>query len=155
MAKMNKTLLAVSLIILCNICAFSQSKSIADAKVEIQTFSNFGNFSITHDDRKDLTSAKVSINLREDNKSLSKTFKKFSLEITAIYSGIAIDNKPFRNTLCIRTQSKGFKFANNNSLTVMLENEEVNFGNANRSTKAKGRESKRKSMLGYYSRTCF
>jgi len=57
-----------------NVFAYSQGKSLVDAESEIKTFKNFESFSVTYNDRKDLTTATVSIDIRNDDKALKKTF---------------------------------------------------------------------------------
>lgn len=138
MMTMNKTFAAAFLLLIFSVCAFSQTKSISEAETEIKTFKNSANFSVTYDDPKDLTTAKVLLDIRENTEALQKPFKKFDWEITSIFSGIEIDGKPVRNVLCINTQSKKPNFASGNTLLILLENEEVNFGEANRFSEVKG-----------------
>lgn len=135
---MNKFFAAVSLVLILSVFSFSQTKSIADAESEIKTFQNFANFSIVYDDPKDLTMAKVLLDIRQNNESLQKPFKQFDWEITSIFSGNAIDEKPVRNLLCINTQSKKPNFAGNNTLTILLGSEKINFGDPNRLSEVKG-----------------
>lgn len=135
---MNKFFAAISLVLMFSVFAFSQTKSIADAEMEIKTFQHFAGFSVVYDDSKDLTTAKVLLNIRETDANLQKSFKKFDWEITSIYSGNAIDEKPVRNVLCINTQSKRPNFASNNMLTILLGSEEINFGDPNRLSEVKG-----------------
>lgn len=135
---MNKFFTAVLLTLFFSVFSFSQTKSIADAQTEIKTFQNLANFSVFYDDPKDLTTAKVLLDIRETDENLQKSFKKFEWEITSIYSGNAIDEKPVRNVLCINTQSKRPNFASNNTLTILLGKEDVNFGEPNRSSEVKG-----------------
>jgi len=142
MVKINKIALMLVFAVVFNVFAYSQGKSLVDAESEIKTFKNFESFSVTYNDRKDLTTATVTINIRNDDKALKKPFKKFVWEIASIYSGIAIDDRPVRNVLCIKTQSKGFRFARSNSLVVRLPDEKVDFGVPNRFTEAKGRRVK-------------
>ncbi len=136
--KMNKLALITFALFLLSLSVFPQNKSIADAETEIKSFQNFTSFSVSYDDPKDLTTAKVVIDLRNDEKSLKKSFKKFYWELISIYSGNAIDQKPVRNLLCLNTQGKRLRFGSNNLLTFMLENESVDFGEPQRSTKVKG-----------------
>lgn len=136
--KMNKFFAAISLSLIFSVFAFSQTKSIADAESEIKNFQNFANFSVIYEDRKDLTTAKVLLDIRQNDETLQKPFKKFDLEITSIYSGNAIDTKSVRNILRINTQSKKPNFASNNVLIFILGSEEINFGDPNRLSEVKG-----------------
>jgi hypothetical protein len=138
MMKMNKFYMVISLVLFLSVFVFSQTKSIADAGSEIKTFQNFANFSVVYEDSKDLTTVKFFLDIRETDENLQKSFKKFEWEITSIYSGNAIDEKPVRNVLCINTQSKRPNFASNNTLTILLGKEDVNFGEPNRSSEVKG-----------------
>lgn len=135
---MNNFFTAILLIFIFSVFAFSQTKSIADAEIEIKSFQNFANFSVAYDDPKDLTTARVLLDVRANDVNLQKPFKKFEWEITSIFAGNAIDEKPVRNVLCINTQSKKPNFASNNTLTVLLGKEEINFGEPNRLSEIKG-----------------
>ncbi len=144
MTKMNKFISAISLILLLSIFTFSQTKSIADAESEIKTFQNFANFSVVYDDPKDLTTAKVLLDINQNDEILQKSFKKFDWEFSSVFSGNSIDDKPVRNILCIYTQSKRLVFASNNTLTILLGNEEINFGDPNRLSEVKSGKVKEK-----------
>jgi hypothetical protein len=129
----------VSFIVLLNVLAFSQSKSIPDAQNEIKTFQNFSSFAVSYNDPKDLTTATVILDIREDSaKPFQKQFKKFEWEVTSVFAGNKIDDKPVRHTLCLNTQSKRFFFASNNLLTIFISGEEIDFDIPNRSTEVKG-----------------
>lgn len=135
---MNKFISAIWLILILSVFAFSQTKSITDAESEIKTFQNFANFSVSYDDPKDLTTAKVLLDIRANDEILQKSFKTFDWELSSVFSGNVIDDKPVRNILCIYTQSKRPIFASNNLLTILLGNEAINFGDPNRLSEVKG-----------------
>ena len=120
--------------------SFSQTKSIEEVQSEINTFQDSAAFSVSYNDPKDITTLSLKFDLRGNDKALIKKFKELSFEMSAIYSGIGIDNKPFRNLLCITSRAKRFHFASNNDLLVGIDGETITFSSPDRSTEVKGRK---------------
>ncbi len=139
---MNRFIPKILAIFLFSVSAFSQTKPLTDAQAEIKTFSNPENFSVVYDSAKYVTKAEVSFDILERKTPLSKIFKKFGFKITSLFAIDGIDTKPVRSTLCINTQSKRFHFSSNRNLTLTINSEVINLGEANRSTKVKGRKIK-------------
>lgn len=135
---MNKFCLNILLVLLFAVGVFSQTKSIEKAGTEIKTFANFEKYSIVYDAAKYVTKAEVSFDIIEPKTPLEKQFKKFAFVITSLFAINGIEEKSVRNTLCINTQSKKFYFASDRNLTLKLDNETINLGEADRSTEVKG-----------------
>ena len=137
----NKFLLSSLLILIFSFCIFAQTKSIADTENQIKNFNSPANFSVAYDISKYVTKAELSFDLLTEKDPLEKQFKSFSWQIFSLFAIEGIDTKPVRNTLCIITQSKkGFKFASDRNLNILLDSEEINLGEADRSTELKGRK---------------
>lgn len=139
---MNKFFVLIPIILLFTIQLFSQTKSVTDAETQITSFINSGNFSAVYDQSKYVTKAEVSFDILEPKTPLEKQFKAFEFQITSLFADNGIDQKPVRNTLCINTQSKKFNFASDRNLTILLDGEIINLGEADRSTEVKGRKIK-------------
>jgi len=141
----NKRLL-VSFAFLLAVCisSFAQTKSVEEVQAEINSFQNPTAFSIIYNDPKDITTLSLKFDLRGNDKILIKKFKELSFEMSSIYSGIGIDNKPVRNLLCITSRAKRFHFASNNELLIGIEEETITFTSPDRSTEVKGRKVKEK-----------
>lgn len=128
------------------VCAniFSQTKSIEQVQTQINSFPNAEAFSVSYNDRKDITTLSLKLDLRGTDKALLKKFKELFLEMTSIYSGNLVDNKPVRNLLCINSRAKRFYFASNNDLLIQLDTETIKFVSPDRSTKVKGKKVREK-----------
>jgi hypothetical protein len=142
MTMMNRILLTISLILIFSGSLFSQTKSLADADAEIKGFANPGQFSAVYDQAKYVTRATVSFDIVEPKTPFSKQFKKFEFQIRSLFADNGIDTKPVRSTLCINTEGKRYFFASSRNLTIRLDGETINFGEADRSTEVKGRKVK-------------
>ena len=99
-------------------------------------------FSARYKEKGDLTVVKVLIELRNEIETLKKKFKEFTFEIESIYVGPAIDEKPHRIRLCIKTRSKRFHFARENRLRLELDDGPIEFPSANRSSQLRGRKAR-------------
>ena len=126
------------MILLFSVCAFSQVKTVDDAKNEINTFANSKQFSVVYDSAKYATVAKVKFDIVERKTPFQKIFKEFGFTITSLFSNKGIEAKTSRTTLCINTRSKKFFFSSNRNLTLTVDNEAINLGEADRSTNVKG-----------------
>ena len=120
--------------------ARAQTKSFEDARIEITKFKNPELFSVAYE--RDLTTVKLSFDLREDNKSLRKPFKEFVFELSSVYSGPSIDHKPIRSLVCIRTRSKKFYFSSNRDLTFFADSKILRFFEGERSTELRKRKAR-------------
>lgn len=139
---MNRLLAGIPLILLLSICVFSQPKSLSEAETEIKTFANFGNFSAVYDAAKYVTRVEVGFDILEPNDALQKQFKKFEFRLTSLFAVRGIEDRSARNTLCLNTQSKRFYFSSERNLTILLDGDTINLGEADRSTEVKGRKVK-------------
>ncbi len=131
------------LIIVCcfNGILFSQTKSLEQVRSAINDSSRPELFSAIYE--KDLTTIKLSFDLREDNIGLQKPFKEFVFELTSIYAGPAVDGKPVRSRICINTRAKKFYFSSNRELTLFVDSSPLKFASGERTTelqKGKTRE---------------
>ena len=142
MTVMNKSFFLTIILLLISNFTFSQTKSVEKLEAEINRFEKPSLFSAAYLDRKDTTIVKLSLNLREENKGLKKKFREFVLELIAIYAGPGIDNKPFRNLLCINTRGKKFHFASNNTLTLLLNSGPIEFRSPDRKTEFRKRKTR-------------
>jgi len=140
MSCINKVILVLALILLGSAISLSQTKSVENIESEIANLKNPQPFSVHYNNRKDITTIKLSISLRGESKILRKRFKELFLETSTIYSGIGIDDKPFRNLICIKTRAKKFYFSNDRNLSIGLDEDALNLPNGNRSTKVRGRK---------------
>lgn len=140
--KMNKTFSVILLIMLFAIGVFAQIKPLAEARAEIKSFAQAEQFSILYDQSKYVTKADVTFDIVERKTPFSKIFKKFEFRLLSLFADKGVDTKPVRSTLCINTQSKKYYFSGNRNLTLILDNETINLGEADRSTEVKGRKIK-------------
>ncbi len=132
MNRVRNIVLLAALLALTGLNGFSQTKSIEQLQKEITAFKQSDLFSVTYE--RDITTVLLSFDLRGDDKGLKKKFKEFVFKLSAIYVGPGIDEKPFRNRLCVKTRSKKFHFASNRNLTLSLDEDTIDFGSAERST---------------------
>jgi hypothetical protein len=139
---MNRFFAGIWLTMVFSICAFSQTKPLSDVETEIKTFANSGNFSAVYDSAKYVTRVEVGFDILEPKDALQKQFKKFQFKLTSLFAVQGIEERSVRNTLCVNTQSKRFYFSNDRNLTVRLDGETINLGEADRSTEVKGRKVK-------------
>ena len=135
---MSKILNSCVIILFFAVCVCAQTKSIADAENQIKNFSNPANFSVVYDSSRYVTQAELNFDLLEEKDPLAKQFKKFGWRISTLFAVEGIDRKPVRNTLCLITQSKKFQFASSRDLTLRLDSETINLGEADRSTELRG-----------------
>ena len=140
MSYLNKILLVFAVISLGSGISMSQTKTVENIEKEIANLENPQSFDVNYNNRKDITTLKLTIDLRGESKVLRKRFKELFLETNAIYSGTGIDNKPFRNLLCVKTKAKQFYFSNDRNLRILLSEDSLNLPNGNRSTKVRGRK---------------
>lgn len=131
-----RILAIICLILASALGAFAQTKSIDTAVAEISAFTDAGAFSISYDESKYLTSVELNFEILGPEDPLRKRLKKYDLQLTSFYTFRGIDANPVRNVLCINSQSKGKEwiFARENALTIFFENDEIEFGEPNRST---------------------
>ena len=139
---MTKSKLLLTLIPILFVCTsiFSQTKSIEVTQTEINSFSNPEAFSVSYNDRKDITTLSLKFDLRGTDKALLKKFKELFFEMSSIYAGNLVDNKPVRNLLCVNSRAKRFHFASNNDLLIGLDSEIIRFVSPDRLTNVKGKK---------------
>ncbi len=137
---MNRFLLTISLIFIFAAGVFSQVKTLEDARNEIKTFTNSESYSVLYDSARYVTKAEVRFDIFEPKTPLEKQFKKFEFAISTLFATDGIEDRSVRSTLCINTQSKQFYFASERNLTLLLDGETINLGEADRSTEVKGRK---------------
>ncbi len=124
-------------LVLVMVCGFSeilcsQTKSLEQVRSAINDTSNPELFSAVYE--KDLTTIKLSFDLREDNIGLQKPFKEFVFELTSIYAGPSVDGKPVRSRMCINTRAKQFYFSANRELTLFVDSSPLKFASGERTT---------------------
>ncbi|MCB1025795.1 MAG: hypothetical protein KDB79_15470 [Acidobacteria bacterium] len=120
--------------------AASQTKSVSELETEISAFQNIELFSVRYDDRKDATILNLSIDLLLEEPKLQNDFKEFTFELSSIYTGIGIDEKPYRTLICTNSKGKKFYFASNRELLVSFGDRPFSVGEAQRTTEVRGKK---------------
>ncbi|QQS40887.1 MAG: hypothetical protein IPM63_16195 [Acidobacteriota bacterium] len=116
--------------------ASAQTKPLEKAQEEA---ANIPEISVSYDETRYLTIAKLTIDSREENEPLKKSTKKFEWTLESWFSVKGIDDKPARVVLCVDTQSKRFLFQRDSDLTLTFAGEDILLGEGQRTSEFKGR----------------